>query len=407
MNKNSLRWLIILIILFAAASLACNALPGGNEPAVEEAVVAEPAAQSEDGAVEEPVESAPAAESSNEESAESAPVAESSNEESAESAPVAENSSEGTAVDQIKSLFVNEITQPEDVNSYRIIMDMSMTSTDEADVETSQSFQINLGFSKDPEAMSMNMSAEGVEDMEEFGEMNMAQLDGVTYMTIPGFGCITSSEDESAFGDDDPFADFTDTSAFMEDIGEANYEGEESINGIDTLHYTFDETSLETPDADVEWLEGHIYVAKDGGWLVRMVMEGEGEFDEIGGVPQYGNMKLQIDLLDINQPIDVSIPADCEGEAAGETAWPMVADAANVSSFGGIVTYETEMPLEDVLAFYDNAFSAEGWTKNEDSSFEMGDTAIITYEMDGASLNLSVSKEDPNNDTLTVVVVGE
>lgn len=410
MNRKTFQWIIIFMILMGMTSLACSAF-GGNEETTEppteapeaalpeeespEETAPEPTAVPEPTDAPEPTAESAAAESESDDSQTS--DSESDDEETSEPAASA-------AEAQAKTLNVSAITQPDELNSYRMIMDGETITTDEAGEEIIEAFVIDIAFSNDPEAMSLTMSIEGAEEAEEFGEIAMTQVDGVSYMVIPGVGCITTTEAES-FGQDDPFAELGDASIFMEDFGDADFIGEEVINGIDTLHYAFDETSLIDETADVEWVEGHVYVAKEGGWLVRLSMEGEGVFDEIAEEPEFGTMRIQIDITDINQPLEFPIPADCEGEGAGGTEWPIMADAYEVSSFGGFLTYKTDLPLAEVLTFYREELAAAGWEESENESFTSEDASILTYYRGEESLNLSIVKEDDASDTLSVLIV--
>lgn len=397
MNRKTFQWIVIFIILMGMTSLACSAF-AGNEEATEAPTEAAETAP-EPTAVPDPTdEPEPAEENTPAESeSEDRQMSESeTDEEAAEPASAAEG--------QAKTLNVSSITQPDDLNSYRMIMDGETITPDEAGEDVVAAFVIDIGISNDPEAMSMIMSLEGVEEAEEFGEIAMTQVDGVSYMVIPGVGCITTTEGDS-LGQDNPFAELTDASAFMEDFGDADFIGEEVVNGIDTLHYAFDETSLIDKTANVEWVEGHVYVAKEGGWLVRLAMEGEGVFDELAEEPEFGTMRIQIDITDFNQPLEFPIPAECEGEGAGGTEWPIMEDAYEVSSFGGFLTYKTDMPLEDVLNFYREELSAAGWEESENESFTSEDASILTYYQGEESLNLSIVKEADNSDTLSVLIV--
>lgn len=409
MQRKTFQWIVIFIIMMGLTSLACSAFSGGDEPvaevptAVTEAVIPEPddtEAESEPAEAPAEPEEMPAEEAAPEEEPPAPEPEESQEEESGE-----EEMAEAPEA-QAKSLAISSIPAISDVSSYRMVVDASLSTNDDTGAELTQAFVINLAVSNDPEGMSLTMTAEGIEGSEEFSGLAMTQVDGITYMTLPELGCITTSEGD-AFGADNPFAELTDTNTFMEDIDEADFEGEEVVNGIETLHYSFDESSFDSPDQEIEWAEGHIYVAKEGGYLVRMTMEGEGIFDEVADVPEYGTIDLQIDITDLNQPVDLVIPAECEGEGAGGTDWPMMEDAFNVSSIGGFLTYQTNMPFEDVLNFYQDALLADGWEESPDETFILQDTAIITLYRGNESLNLSIVREDTGSDTLSVLIVSE
>lgn len=407
MKKTRLILLILLMLLLSMALAACG---GGAEESAEteaapvqndvaEVEASQPEAETET-AVEE-VEEAPPAE----EVVEEAPAEEPIEEEPAAEEEEATEEQSGSPFAEF--LQLNEIDASEGLENYQMNLSMNFTSQDENGDEVTQTILADIIYGTNPEVMSMNMTMEGVEEAEEFGNVTMVQSEGTNYMVVPGLGCITVPvEDETG----NPFADLADADQALEDVEGAEFEGEETINGVETLHYSFDASNLVAEEAqDVEWVEGHIYLAKEGGYMVRMVMEGEGLMDQFGtGEDQPGMMSMEYNITPIDGPVTVEIPAECAEAGAGNSPYPLLEDASGYSSFGGLVSYQTAVSIDEALTFYDDALGADGWTKDEAAGMYMeGSMANYTYTKDGTTINLMITSDEGEELTSVLIIEGE
>lgn len=393
---KQMRSIAVLVMLLGLAALACDALSGGEEPTAAPVATVETATEEsavEEAAVTEEPTAVPTAAPSPEPAEETDAAAESEGEESM--AAIAER--------ELKAVTEGSL----DFDSYRFQIVMSFSGTDADGNELRQSINGDMSFTADPEASAVNMRLEGFEgEMEEFEQVSMVQMEGTTYMSMPGFGCISSEATEDEF--ENPFAELMAPDTILGDLEGARRVGEETINGIPTIHYTFDETALEEDSGEVERAQGDLYVAQDGGYLVRLVIDAEGQMDFFGeDAVGTGTMRMEFNLTDINEPIEIEPPADCgsEGGAAGSDL-PMLEDAYDVSSLAGFVSYLTDTSFEDTVAFYEEALAAEGWQKDEDESLLVSGSAILSYTRDGETLNLTIG-EDSESDATFVLIMTE
>ena len=267
MKKRRLNWIIALLLLLSITIAACGGGGEAEDVEPEAAVVENTETEAEEPEAE--VEEAPEVEeAANEPEAQSEPPAEEAVEEAPAEEPEEEANEESSSV-FADILQLNEIDTNEGLANYTMDLSMTFTAQDESGNDVTQSILADIIYSEDPNALSMNMTMDGVEGAEEFGNMSMVQVEGTSYVVIPGMGCITTEIDEL---NDNPFADLADSDQILEGVDNAKFEGEETINGVDTLHYTFDASNLTEEEAqDVEWVEGHIYLAKDEGYMVRFV----------------------------------------------------------------------------------------------------------------------------------------
>ena len=101
-------------------------------------------------------------------------------------------------------------------------------------------------------------------------------------------------------------------------------------------------------------------------------------------------MEWEYELRDVNVSITIEPPAGCE---ATESEFPLMPDATNMSSFGGMVTYESSSSFDDVQAFYEEQMPAEGWSETGDSFITSG-TAMLNYAKDGRTATVTLTDTD-------------
>lgn len=406
------RWLLLFVLLLGLSALACNLPFGGEEePTPRPSQEEEDEAEAEEGteeetAVEDEAEVPPTEETVVEATA--VPV-----EPTAE--PAAETADEegGLLSDLFpQSLNVSDTVQEFDtLNSYQMEMTISTTVT-----ETSQIIRATIIVSTDPpqSQMTFTFEGEGVEDMAGMDSMSMIQIEDISYMNVPEFGCISMSATEA----EDAFAESLDANEFLEDIGEAELVGEETINGIETLHYTFDETAIQDETTQFNSARGDVYIAKEGNYVVRFRIEGEGNVTDLGMAiaeeeegtdtePTIGLMVVQMDLTNVNEPVSITIPAECENSGLADADYPVLEDAYESGSFGGIVTYKTNTPFADAVTFYQESLAAAGWVYQEEESFIMeGSTALMYFDQGDRSLTVTIT-EDTGTEAFVVVIFEE
>jgi hypothetical protein len=399
---KKVSWILVLLLLLSLPAMACGLFGGDEEEATAVPTIEEPAVEEE--AAPAPTEEPAAAE-------ETAPEAETdttTEEETAvEETDVEEPATDAEAAPALSASAL-ELSTIEELpfNSYRVAMMLEFSGVKADGQEVTQSLNGDFAFTTEPPANSMTISFSGIEEDLGADSIEMAQIEGTTYMVVPEMGCITSQVEDLS---ENPFADMIAPDEFLSDLEGAQYEGEETINNIRTLHYSFDKTALLTAQMsadEIDEAEGHVYIAKDGGFLVRMVVDATGKidfFDE--GVDQNGDLHIEINLTDVDEPIEIVIPAACEATAAGGgSEFPMLDDATEVSSFAGVMSYKTAVSTEEALAFYDDALAAEGWEKDEGSSFVGGGSALVSYTRDGETLSLTISPDEESGGTYIILL---
>ncbi|MCB8978937.1 MAG: hypothetical protein H6657_16095 [Ardenticatenaceae bacterium] len=402
--KNLLnRWLLLFVLLLGMSALACNLPFGGEEEPTPRPTQEADDSEAEESVVEETaVPDEPVVTETEQE-----PVA---TEEPAVEPTTETAEAEGGLLSNIfpQSLTVRDTVQEFDtLDSYEMEMTITTTVSD-----TTQTIHATMIVSTDPAQSQMSFSFEGMEDMGGMDSMSMTQIEGISYMIIPEFGCITSSASEA----EDTFANSLDANQFLEEVGDATLVGEETINGIETVHYTFDETAMQDETTQFNSAQGDVYVAKEGNYIVRFRLEGEGPVGSMGmamledGADEdqtVGLIVIQMDLVSVNEPVEITIPVECENSGVTNSEYPILEDAYESGSFGGIVTYKTDTPFADAVTFYQESLSAAGWVYQESDSFIMdGTTALMYFDQNDRSLTVTITQETGSS-AFTIVIFEE
>jgi hypothetical protein len=151
-------------------------------------------------------------------------------------------------------------------------------------------------------------------------------------------------------------SDLFQPAAFLSGLIGAEDAGHESLNGFDAQHYSFDERALGL--AALAQSTGDVWVASDGGFVVRLTETSQGG-DVFFGEGTSGSLTWEYQLSSVNQPVAVTLPSGCETAPIDA---PLPADAAVVIDVPGLLEYDTASSVSDVLDFYATRASGQGWT---------------------------------------------
>ena len=390
---------IILLLIFSLVLAAC----GGDEPevTVEESVAQEePTAQEEPAAQEEP---------ETQETQEEAPVEEPAAKPTDEPKPVEEAETKAEAAISFDDLQMSSL---DELTSYRYDVVVDVTSTGADGVETTQTMHMELAVSADPPATSMSMTAEGTDETAEMGTIEVVQIGDTSYMVMAELGCIVLPAGGDSAMSTDEITDSFSPESITEDLENVTSVGEETIDGVDVLHYTYDAAALQGEDAvGIESADGHIYVAKDGGYMVRSIVDVTGDSAFVEGLQNEEFMSatthIEMNLTDVNEAVEILPPTACEGQEATIPDWPMLDDASEVASFAGIVSYTTEASGEEAIDFYNDAMTELGYTFDESSSFVTEGAGMLTYVNDNdESVSITIA-EDPDSGLTSVTILAD
>ncbi|MEW5989278.1 MAG: hypothetical protein AB1791_21845 [Chloroflexota bacterium] len=384
--KKQVKWILTMTMILALAGLACNAFSGGSEET--------PAA----------TKSAPVQSTSPEEttgqSGESSAAGETTPAEPT-AAPSTGDSGGGLA-DLLNLDASNNFGAPTEVNSYRISFDMTFEGTDANGGPVNGRITAEGAQVRDPAAYTFTFGAEG--DGETAGTLfTFMQVGGTTYMIMPQAGCMSSQ----ASGEENPFTALTASGGMVGEVEGARRVGEEEVNGVQTTVYEFDDQALNMLEATYGvWsqVEGRVYVAQDGGYVVRVVIDAQGNAGLLAGGADTGEGTIHYELnyYDFNQPIEIVAPEECLTTAADQ--YPTLDDAFESSTMGGLVFYKTNHTFDEVVEFYKTEMAAAGWTLGEEMTF--APAAFLTFSKEGETVQVSIAADQSSGATTVTIMAG-
>lgn len=401
MNKKITLCLMVILLFLAA----CNSGGDEVEPPANEAVSAsgEPSSENNESDVDEVVEQQePPAPTETIIEPTATPVPTEVPEEVEDPAD-----NENQKENQMEEELINVADVNFDVSAYQsYAYSFQFELFPEGSEAASQTMTMSGAFQVDPPAQQLSLIfADGV-DPSAGGMMSITVVDGVSYSVISEMdGCISVPTEGDDF--DNPFEDLqTDTEEFFGGFGKIRrVQPNETINGIEAAHYVFDETTFQEQDVSFQEVTGDVYVAIDSGLVVRLAMEGK---DPTGlGFSEDSSSNDRFTYLfnvsQLGEQLDITLPEGCE-VADGSSGFPKPEDASQVSSIGGIETFQTGMSGDEVAAFYQDLLPAEGWSYVEDESVAIGTLLTEVYTLESEKLQILIA---PNGEIVTVTLVVE
>lgn len=355
--KKEMQWLVIFVLLLSLPTLACGVLGGEEEP-TEVPATAVPATEEE------------AAEPTAEPTDTPEPTAEPTD----TPAPT-ESAARAPELGDLSDLGATL----ENLDSYRLAVEMSFMGQG-ADAQEG-GVTIETAVISEPHASSttINMQGQMVEEAGGMDSLALAEVDDQVFMVLPGMGCVAGSGEEMG-STTQQFSDIFNTQEVLGNIDGAEFVGEDNVNDVDVYHYQFDETNVDDPQSNMRELNGDVYIAQDGNYVVRMVVDGVGTMDLFSGDgAEEGDVHLEYNVTDVGADFEISVPEGCEDSGS---EFPVMEDASNQASFAGFTSYETSASVEEVVAFYEEEMGALGYEASEDQ-FTSEDTAILTFVQEG------------------------
>ena len=91
--------------------------------------------------------------------------------------------------------------------------------------------------------------------------------------------------------------------------------GNETVNGIPTRRYRLDARAINTlakrKGATVELKSGDMWIATQGGYIVRLAVDGAGKLAAAAGVDFSGNVSITVDVSNLNRVPAIRLPGQC------------------------------------------------------------------------------------------------
>lgn len=255
----------------------------------------------------------------------------------------------------------------------------------------------------EPPGRSLKMQFSGVDEMPEGSSVQIIQLEDTAYTVLSGVGCV-SGRNLELLPFDEPALELMNPGQLLGELRHLErLLPNQEINGVEARHYSFDAASINQGELSFTAVNGQLYLAEEGGYPVRIILEAQGQTDILGlSRQEQGALLLTFDLYDANQPITVSLPAECAVVGEGQP-YPLAEDAFDLSTFEDLVTYKTNLSVTDVVALYQEGMPADGWTPTE--QIILTETAILIFARGEEEATITISYDQVEEAVLVLIIV--
>jgi len=345
--------LILFAAALVAAALACGT-PGDNPALVPTLVISEDPAQES----EEPEEISEKVVEPQPEDSESEESSDSDDGESGSIMP-----GETINLDDLSTY-----KQPNDFNTYKATLFFDFESID-ADPVVTGTVDLQSLHSGEPLEESMIVETFGKALFGDESVLSFVTVDGIQYTHTPQTGCMSGPAGGLQLN---PFAVFLDDGGLL--TGEVSQIGEDTIDGIPVYVYEITQENIDITDSagsDVNELnDGKLYVAKDGAYIVRVILDGTGTSEVLSqSTTLEGNIYYQLDYYEFDEPVDVVPPPACATtEGQDDVPFPVPEDATEFEFQFGLYHFFTGLSMEETVNFYLDNMPNEGWTLVSDDT---------------------------------------
>lgn len=231
------------------------------------------------------------------------------------------------------------------------------------------------------EPMERQLTLEKTGDMSDLDLVSMIEMNGAAYERRGENACTAMVIDP-----ENSLAGAWEPAGFLNGVIGAEEAGRETVNDVASDKYTFDERAF--GQSDIAKSKGEIWIASDGGYIVRYLVTTVGNADYFGEGLE-GTLTWAYELTDVNQPVTITLPDDCP---AGMVDAPLLPDATNVLNMPSILTYETGSSVADAAAFYQEQISGLGWTLGGEPAITET-TALMEFTQGDQNLTVIITTD--------------
>jgi len=390
-----LRIILPVLLILALATLACgldlSKLSGGKEPTPKATEVAGGKAEPTATKVEAP----------------EAPTPTAAEAEAEATATPAEAGEEEADID-----LVGSMSGMKNLNSYRVAFRFDWKGTKGGEPVTGY-MEMRSAFVREPPAQELHFEGQGLQAGEDKG------LGKVSFIQVGDTAWFYESESNTWMQVPAGQLDFSEGMFFKPEDLLKNFnasKGQRSllpqeVNGVQCYKYTFNEkdfaTSALAEGEAVERAQGEVYVAVDGGYVVKLAIDADLSYSQPTETEMFdkGNVKMTFDLSDINQPITIEPPAEAKAQAGGREDIPMLSDAKVEFSSAEFVSYKTASSVKDAAQFYEDEMPKKGWTAGENNKdMIMDESAILSYTKEGETASIIIGSDEKEKGTTNVMI---
>jgi hypothetical protein len=212
-------------------------------------------------------------------------------------------------------------------------------------------------------------------------ELTYAQIGAGSYL-LAGAEILCQG---TVLADDVDAGSVPDPTSLLPFVIGAERKGEETVNGIAAVNYTFDGRSIAAYRGGKAI--GSLWVAQDGGWLVKFTLEIEAPRDVLGAGLE-GKQTWFYEVTEVGAIESIDLPPECEPVLVD---FPVTPGAQEVERLSGSLYFSTAEGLDQVNTFYREQLTAAGWSEAdmfESSTHEV----MLNFTLPGDNVDVFTQK---------------
>lgn len=286
------------------------------------------------------------------------------------------------------------------LDSYRMNYSMTVTGKDAKGLDAKQELKLLQETIKSKESLRTSWSGSGWSADKNASSFDIFQIGKTSYMLTPAQGatkaaCISFSSDKPTF-DQNQLLTPEELMAGLE--SDALVARGEMVNGVKTDHYKLRKASLGFGVATSQ--TGEIWVAQDGGFLVKFLGQAVGDFS-LSLDKLKGTVVWEYNLTEVNKLKEIVLPVECTSTTDAVKDLPIPANAVDKSFIGELITFTSPDAPKAVADYYRKELAAKGWKITSDS--DLGMLVMMSIQKDTRKFSIMITPG--NNDKGTSVVI--
>jgi hypothetical protein len=200
------------------------------------------------------------------------------------------------------------------LNSYRLLIE-TVSNGPTAQDKSHTKYQTDYVMDGEKSLVHTESTSSTAKEPAEISNVSDVYQIGNKSCTISGVGSDREVDSSSI---DLQQKEMVDTMTQLEDtiivVDNPKFVGAETINGVQSNHFKFNVTGLgKKSGAEVTQSAGEYWVAQDGQYLMKYDVVLETRSAPAGNAKaQVMHQEIHLNLTNINQPIQISMPADCK-----------------------------------------------------------------------------------------------
>jgi uncharacterized protein YceK len=168
----------------------------------------------------------------------------------------------------------------------------------------------------------------------------------------------------------------------------------ENVNGVATDHYAANDKDFGM--GLYTSAKGDIWVAQNGGWVVKYTGEASGKSAFFGAGGSDGKISWEYSISDANKVDKIVVPPECEASKPADDI-PIPDNVTEKGNLGSMITFKSPDDVAKLTDFYQTKLTAQGWKEGEG-----GMEGIMSFTKGNRTLNIMMSKEDTGGSSVVI-----